>query len=178
MLPSDVNIIVLTPVEFIMLQVRMSWLGAGLAVLALIIDGAWKVGLQVKHQNWLYLVVLVIVVVLGGLGLVYSWNLLTPLLLDYFANDAQTMAFQLVEIVIICWFHSKPVSGLCDWISAPLINSVCFTQEQSIVYIDCIPQTHLVHHVRSRCSLFSPDLFAIPYFTPNHSAIRDSLILG
>ena len=49
LLPSDVNIIVLTPVEFIMLQVRIgAWLGAGLAVLALIIDGAWKSGLASK----------------------------------------------------------------------------------------------------------------------------------
>ena len=33
LLPDDVNIIVLTPVEFIMLQVRVgAWLGAGLAI--------------------------------------------------------------------------------------------------------------------------------------------------
>ena len=45
-LPSNVNIIVLTPVEFIMIQVKVgAWLGAGFAILALIIDGAWKSGL-------------------------------------------------------------------------------------------------------------------------------------
>ena len=43
LVPERVNIIILTPVEFIMLQVRVgAWLGAGLAVLALIVDGAWK----------------------------------------------------------------------------------------------------------------------------------------
>ena len=93
LLPHDVNIIVLTPVEFIMLQVRIgAWLGAGLAVLALIIDGAWKSGLASKTPKpGLSVVISVVVaILLGGLGVVYSWNLLTPLLLDYLANDAQT----------------------------------------------------------------------------------------
>ena len=72
LLPDDVNIIVLTPVEFIMLQVRIgAWLGAGLAVLALIIDGAWKSGLAKKSPKpALSVVVSVIVaIVLGGLGI-------------------------------------------------------------------------------------------------------------
>ena len=52
LVPDDVNIIILTPVEFIMLQVRVgAWLGAGLAVLALIVDGAWKSGLAKKVQH-------------------------------------------------------------------------------------------------------------------------------
>ena len=49
LVPEGVNIIILTPVEFIMLQVRVgAWLGTGLAVLALIVDGAWKSGLAKK----------------------------------------------------------------------------------------------------------------------------------
>jgi len=52
LLPDDVSIIVLTPVEFIMLQVRIgAWLGASFAVLALIIDGAWKSGLAKKSPK-------------------------------------------------------------------------------------------------------------------------------
>ena len=55
LLPSDVEIIVLTPVEFIMLQVRIgAWLGASLAILALIVDGAWKSELAKKAQNQPY----------------------------------------------------------------------------------------------------------------------------
>ena len=92
LLPDDVNIIVLTPVEFIMLQVRIgAWLGAGLAVLALIIDGAWKSGLAKKSPKPALSVVIsiVIAILLGIMGIMYSWNLLTPMLLDYLATDAQ-----------------------------------------------------------------------------------------
>ena len=92
LLPDDVNIIVLTPVEFIMLQVRIgAWLGAGLAILALIIDGAWKSGLAKKSPKPALSVILsvIVAILLGIMGIVYSWNLLTPMLLDYLATDAQ-----------------------------------------------------------------------------------------
>jgi sec-independent protein translocase protein TatC len=92
LLPDDVNIIVLTPVEFIMLQVRIgAWLGAGLAVLALIIEGAWKSGLAKKSPKPALSVIIsiVIAILLGIMGIMYSWNLLTPMLLDYLATDAQ-----------------------------------------------------------------------------------------
>ena len=92
LLPDDVNIIVLTPVEFIMLQVRIgAWLGAGLAILALIIDGAWKSGLAKKSPKPALSVILsvIVAILLGIMGILYSWNLLTPMLLDYLATDAQ-----------------------------------------------------------------------------------------
>ena len=92
LLPDDVNIIVLTPVEFIMLQVRIgAWLGAGLAVLALIIDGAWKSGLAKKSPRPALSVVIsvIVAILLGCIGIAYSWNLLTPMLLEYLASDAQ-----------------------------------------------------------------------------------------
>ena len=92
-LPDDVNIIVLTPVEFIMLQVRIgAWLGASLAILALIVDGAWKSGLAKKSPKPALSVVISILVAiaLAALGITYSWNLLTPMLLEYLASDAQS----------------------------------------------------------------------------------------
>ena len=92
LVPENVSIIVLTPVEFIMLQVRVgAWLGAVLAVLALIIDGAWKSGLAKKSPRPALTVIasVIIAVVLGIIGLIYSWYLLTPMLLEYLANDAQ-----------------------------------------------------------------------------------------
>ena len=93
LVPDDVNIIILTPVEFIMLQVRVgAWIGAGLAILALIIDGAWKSGLSKKSPRpaTSVIVSLTVALILGTLGVLYSWNLLTPMLLDYLANDAQS----------------------------------------------------------------------------------------
>jgi sec-independent protein translocase protein TatC len=93
LVPSDVNIIILTPVEFIMLQVRVgAWLGAGLAVLALIIDGAWKSGLAKKSPRPTMSVVISVItaIILAAIGIIYSWYLLTPMLLDYLATDAQS----------------------------------------------------------------------------------------
>jgi len=93
LVPEDVNIIILTPVEFIMLQVRVgAWLGAGLAVLALIVDGAWKSGLAKKSPRPAFSVIIAVVfaIILATAGLIYSWYLLTPMLLDYLATDAQS----------------------------------------------------------------------------------------
>tara|TARA_B100001778_G_scaffold83538_1_gene67806 strand:+ start:1337 stop:2089 length:753 start_codon:yes stop_codon:yes gene_type:complete len=93
LVPEDVNIIILTPVEFIMLQVRVgAWLGAGLAVLALIVDGAWKSGLAKKSPRPAFSVIVAVVfaIILATAGLIYSWYLLTPMLLDYLAADAQS----------------------------------------------------------------------------------------
>jgi sec-independent protein translocase protein TatC len=92
LIPDDVNIIILTPVEFIMLQVRVgAWLGAGLAILALIIDGAWHSGLAKKSPKPALTVIVsvIVAIALAAIGLIYSWYLLTPMLLDYLANDAQ-----------------------------------------------------------------------------------------
>ena len=93
LVPENVNIIILTPVEFIMLQVRVgAWLGAGLAVLALIVDGAWKSGLAKKSPRPAFSVIVAVVfaIILATAGLIYSWYLLTPMLLDYLAADAQS----------------------------------------------------------------------------------------
>ena len=93
LVPEGVNIIILTPVEFIMLQVRVgAWLGAGLAVLALIVDGAWKSGLTKKSPRPAFSVIVAVTfaIILATAGLIYSWYLLTPMLLDYLATDAQS----------------------------------------------------------------------------------------
>ena len=92
LLPEDVNIIILTPVEFIMLQVKVgAWLGAGFAILALIIDAAWQSGLAKKTPRPARTVVVttIFAIFLTTAGLVYSWYLLTPMLLEYLATDAQ-----------------------------------------------------------------------------------------
>ena len=79
LVPDDVNIIILTPVEFIMLQVRIgAWLGAGLAVLALIIDGAWKSGLAQKSPKPAFTVVISVIVAIvifdGPIGWSRIWD--------------------------------------------------------------------------------------------------------
>ena len=76
LVPEGVNIIILTPVEFIMLQVRVgAWLGTGLAVLALIVDGAWKSGLAKKSPRPAFsgIVAVGFAIILATAGLIYSW---------------------------------------------------------------------------------------------------------
>ena len=92
LVPDDVNIIILTPVEFIMLQVRVgAWLGFIFAVFWLLLDGAVKTEFVKNIPNPS---VAVGKYAFGGIflmicGLAYSWYLLTPMLLDYLASDAQ-----------------------------------------------------------------------------------------
>ena len=92
LLPDDVNIIILTPVVFIMLQVKVgAWLGASFAILAILIDAAWHSGLAKKAPRPARTVIIttILAILLTTAGLVYSWYLLTPMLLDYLATDAQ-----------------------------------------------------------------------------------------
>lgn len=92
-IPGNVNIILLTPVEFIMIQVRVgAWLGATLAITALIIELGWKSELSRRIPKPGRSVVLTIlaITILATAGLFYSWELLTPMLLEYLADDAQS----------------------------------------------------------------------------------------
>ena len=92
-IPGNVNIILLTPVEFIMIQVRVgAWLGATLAITALIIELGWKSELSRRIPKPGRSVVLTIlaIAILSTAGLFYSWKLLTPMLLEYLADDAQS----------------------------------------------------------------------------------------
>ena len=90
--PSDVNIIILTPVEFIMLQVRVgAWLGVTFAVFWLVIDAAMKTEFlkEIPNPTLAFTKYAIGSVILMVSGLIYSWYLLTPMLLEYLATDAQ-----------------------------------------------------------------------------------------
>ena len=102
-LPADVSIIVITPVEFILLQVRLAAYCAAFVVLAiLMVEGAWRGGKNpalkmrldelkanapkpTKAAIGTFLAVILLGV--GGIG--YAWNLLIPMLLEYLTSDAQ-----------------------------------------------------------------------------------------
>lgn len=102
-LPSGVDIIVISPVEFLFLQLRMAG-SVGLFLVAMMVVG--QVALHgVRHQavkariRELDLTVpkpgpalvlsLLTSLFLMALGLVYAWNGLIPMLLDYLTTDAQ-----------------------------------------------------------------------------------------
>ena len=98
--------------------------GCWLAVLALIIDGAWKSGLAKKTLacpfgcNFSYRSNRA-----GRLGIAYSWNLLTPMLLEYLANDAQAAGLSTEwRLSSFVGFIVSLLSCLCNWISGPLVT--------------------------------------------------------
>lgn len=102
-LPLDVNIIVITPVEFILLQVRLAAYCAAFVVLAiLMVEGAWRGGKNPALKMRLdelkanapkptkaAIGTFLAVIVLGACGIAYAWNLLIPMLLEYLTSDAQ-----------------------------------------------------------------------------------------
>ena len=93
LVPEDVDIIILTPVEFMMLQVKAgAWLGSALAIGALIIEMAWRseITRRVPKPGRTVALSAIMVIILALAGLWYSWELLTPMLLDYLASDANT----------------------------------------------------------------------------------------
>lgn len=103
-LPADVNIIVITPVEFILLQVKLAAYCAAFAVVSIMmVEGAWRgsknpaltmrlaeLKASAPKPTRASVGTLIAIIVLGGLGISYAWNLLTPMLLEYLTNDAQS----------------------------------------------------------------------------------------
>tara|TARA_B100000767_G_C19752993_1_gene531665 strand:+ start:146 stop:955 length:810 start_codon:yes stop_codon:yes gene_type:complete len=102
-LPDDVDIIVISPVEFILLQVQLAaHVGLLCMVLAFVIEGSWRASknlavrqrlaelkVQSPRPNSTLLVTLITALILLGCGVTYAWNWLIPMLLEYLTNDAQ-----------------------------------------------------------------------------------------
>lgn len=103
-LPSGVEIIVISPVELIMLQLRIAVaVGTFFVITALfyfaILEGLKseqvkqrfaKMELSIPKSASTLLMTTIAIALLAGSGLYYSWNLLTPLLLEYLTSDAQS----------------------------------------------------------------------------------------
>lgn len=103
-LPNDVDIIVISPVEFILLQVRLAaHVGLMFMILVFVSEGSWRASkhfavrqrlaeLQFKapRPNRTMMVTVLTALILMGAGTYYSWNWLTPMLLEYLTTDAQS----------------------------------------------------------------------------------------
>ena len=103
-LPADVYIIVISPVELILLQLRIAAsLGLFLVVLTLLVDGGHKAAknefvrqrfseLNIKppQSTSTVLVILLTGLVLAVGGFLYAWEFLIPILLDYLTTDAHS----------------------------------------------------------------------------------------
>jgi len=92
LLPDGTNVITLTPVEFIMLQVKVgAWLGCLLAIFVIAVEGAWRsqISAKIPHPGRTAIITAFSVIALAVGGIWYAFDLLTPMLLDYLSADAQ-----------------------------------------------------------------------------------------
>ena len=102
-LPEDVNIIVTSPIEFILLQFQIA-VSFGLVVItvylilelvhkgsknAAIRERLAELELKPPRFSLVFVTTVMAIVTLGIAGLVYSWNFLTPMILQYLTDDAQ-----------------------------------------------------------------------------------------
>ncbi len=102
-LPSDVNIIVTSPIEFILLQLQIAVsFGLLIIVIFLLLEGVRngvknpavkqrfkELNLKPPKLSITFILTLFSIIGLGFAGLLYSWEFLTPMILDYLTNDAQ-----------------------------------------------------------------------------------------
>jgi sec-independent protein translocase protein TatC len=103
-LPADVNIIVITPVEFILLQVRLAaHVGLLCIVIVFLLEGSFQASknlalrqrlaeleIQPPRPNKTLLATLCFTILLLMGGIYYAWTWLIPMLLEYLTTDAQT----------------------------------------------------------------------------------------
>lgn len=103
-LPEDVEIIVITPVEFILLQVRLAaHVGLLCMVVVFLSEGSWQASkhlafrqrlaelkIQSPRPNKTLVTTLLFALLLLAGGIYYAWNWLIPMLLEYLTTDAQT----------------------------------------------------------------------------------------
>ena len=102
-LPDGVEVIVTSPVEFLMLQIQLSAsFGIFLALLLLITETTLRgvrhplvlerfkeLNLRAPKPSFTFVLAIASSVVLAACGILYAWELLTPMLFDYLSNDAQ-----------------------------------------------------------------------------------------
>ena len=103
-LPIDVEIIVITPVEFILLQVRLAaHVGLLCMVVVFLTEGSWQaskhlavrqrlaeLNIQSPRPNKTLVTTLLFALILLAGGIYYAWYWLIPMLLEYLTTDAQT----------------------------------------------------------------------------------------
>lgn len=103
-LPENVDIIVITPVEFILLQVRLAaHVGLICMVIVFLAEGSWRASkslavrqrlrelkVQSPRPNRTLIVTLFFAVLMATCGVYYAWNWLIPMLLEYLTTDAQS----------------------------------------------------------------------------------------
>ena len=102
-LPEDVDVIVTSPVEFLMLQIQLSAsFGLFLALLLLITETTLRgvrhplvlerfreLNIRPPRPSFSFIFAMISSIALAACGILYAWELLTPMLFEYLSNDAQ-----------------------------------------------------------------------------------------
>ena len=102
-LPDGVNVIVTSPVEFLMLQIQLSAsFGIMLALLLLmtettlrgirhplVIERFKEINVRPPKPSFSFIISIGSSIILACCGILYAWELLTPMLFEYLSNDAQ-----------------------------------------------------------------------------------------
>ena len=102
-LPDDVNVIVTSPVEFLMLQIQLSAsFGLFLALLLvftettlrgarhpLVLERFRELNFSPPKPSFSFVLSIASSMILAVCGILYAWELLTPMLFEYLSNDAQ-----------------------------------------------------------------------------------------
>ena len=103
-LPDDVNIIVTSPIEFILLQFQIA-VSFGVVVIVIylllvlarsgstnqaILQRFAELELKPPKFSVTFVATLLAIITLGLCGLLYAWNFLTPMILQYLTDDAQS----------------------------------------------------------------------------------------
>ena len=174
------DIIVISPVEFIFLQLRVAGY-AGLVLVAMFVVGQVAVHgirhqavqerlreleLQLPRPGPIVVLAILGALVLMVLGMAYAWYGLIPLLLEYLTTDAQQAPFHRVASLGLCRLHRQPVGSLCHWFSSPAVD----IDDLEVGYVHTsatrsLPSRYLVRRLCDGClSLSSRPAFALPCF--------------
>ena len=96
--------------------------------------------------------------ILAVCGILYAWELLTPMLFEYLSNDAASWSFHPMETRSLRRFHFELVHSKCHWISSSCCHTACPTYRiGGTSNLSSLPQTHLVCSICHRRSFSPPD---------------------
>ena len=150
-LPDDVNILVTTPVELILLQVKVS---ANIGLLCITIFALreilhhGKIKLAIKNRLseldlnvpstfTTYVPYIFAASIMAIMGVLYSWNILIPLLLDYLTQDAQGIGLSTE------WRLGSYVGFLSNLVIASVIGFQTPLIVQSLMKFDLVSHQQL-----------------------------------
>lgn len=106
LVPDGTSIIIVNPLELVILRLQIAgYVGLGLVFLALICDAAaWRKKIDIPDDveipeisqpaRFRILISIILSIILATIGILYSWEILLPFLLDYLHQDASSAGLE------------------------------------------------------------------------------------